>query len=156
MDPNPCDWCIYKRRKLVHTYTHGRHLRTLGDRWLSTNQGERPQKKPTDCRPQDSRTVESKLLLFKSSSLWYSVLTALGNESVQFSYSVVSDSLWPHGLQHARLPCPSPTSRDCSNSSPSSRWCHPTISSSAVPFSFCLQPFPAERLTLFQWVSSLH
>ena len=46
MDPNPCNWCIYKRRKLVHTYTHGRHLRTLGDRWLSTNQGERPQREP--------------------------------------------------------------------------------------------------------------
>ena len=44
------------------------------------------------------------------------------------AHSVVSDSLWPHGLQYARLPCPSPTSRACSNSSPSSQWCHPTIS----------------------------
>ena len=60
--------------------------------------------------------------------------------SVQFSCSVVSNSLWPHGLQHARLPClPSP--RACSNSCPSSKWCHPTISSSVVPFSSRLQSF---------------
>ena len=51
----------------------------------------------------------------------------------------MSDSLWPHGLQHARLPCPSPTSRACSNSCPLSQWCYPTISSSVVPFSSCLQ-----------------
>ena len=60
----------------------------------------------------------------------------------QFSYSVVSDSLQPHGLQHARPHCPSPTPRTCSNSCPLSQWCHPTISSSVVPFSFCLQSFP--------------
>ena len=54
----------------------------------------------------------------------------------------MSNSLWPHGLQHARLPCPSPTPRACSNSSPSNQWCHPTISSSVVPFS-CLQSFPS-------------
>ena len=63
--------------------------------------------------------------------------------SVQFSHSVVSDSLQPHGLKHARLPCPSPTSWAYSNSWPSSRWCHPTISSSVVPFSSCPQSFPA-------------
>ena len=62
---------------------------------------------------------------------------------VQLSHSVVSNSLWPHGLQHARLPCPSPTPRAYSNSCPSSQWCHPTISSSVVPFSSCLQSFPA-------------
>ena len=62
---------------------------------------------------------------------------------VQFSYSVMSDSLRPHGLQHARLPCPSPTPRACSNSCPWSQWCHPTISSSVIPFSCCLQSFPA-------------
>ena len=63
--------------------------------------------------------------------------------SLQFSRSVVSDSLQPHGLQHARPPCPSPTPCVCSNSCPSSWWCHPTISSSLVPFSSCLQSFPA-------------
>ena len=63
--------------------------------------------------------------------------------SVQFSHSVASDSLWPHGLQHTRLACPSPTPGDYSNSCPLSQWCHPTIPSSVVPFSFCPQSFPA-------------
>ena len=63
------------------------------------------------------------------------------HSSVQFSCSVLSNSLWPHGLQHARLSCPSPTLGACSNSCPSSWWCHPTNSSSVVPFS-CLQSFP--------------
>ena len=62
--------------------------------------------------------------------------------SVQFSRSVMSDSLWLHGLQHARLPCPSTTPGACSNSCPSSQWCYPTISSSVVPFSSWLQSFP--------------
>ena len=62
--------------------------------------------------------------------------------SVQFSRSILSDSLWPRGLQLTRPPCPSPVPRSCSNSCPSSRWCHPTISSSVVPFSSCLQFFP--------------
>ena len=62
---------------------------------------------------------------------------------VQFSHSVVSDSLQPHGLQHTRLCCPSPTPRACSNSCPLCRCCHPTISSSVVPFSSCPQSFPA-------------
>ena len=55
----------------------------------------------------------------------------------------MSESLWPHGLQHARLPCPSPTTGACSNSCPSSQWCHPTISSSVFPLSSCLQSFTA-------------
>ena len=59
--------------------------------------------------------------------------------------SVVSDSSRPHGLQHARLPCPSPTLGACSNSCPLSRWCWPTISSSVVPFSSCLQSFPTSE-----------
>ena len=74
----------------------------------------------------------------------------LGNQNLppqhrvsQFSRSVVSDSLWPHGLQHTRFPCPSPTSGAYSNSCPLSWWCHPTISSSVLPFSSCLQSFPA-------------
>ena len=60
-----------------------------------------------------------------------------------FSRSVVSDSLWTHVLQCARLPCPSPSPRAFSNSCPLSRWCHPAISSSVVPFSSCPQSFPA-------------
>ena len=62
--------------------------------------------------------------------------------SVQFSRSVVSNSLRPHELQHTRPPCPSPTPRVYPNSCPLSRWCHPTISSSIIPFSSCLQSFP--------------
>ena len=76
-------------------------------------------------------------------------------QSVQFSCSVVSDSLWPHGLQHARPPCPSPTPRVHPNSCPSSRCCHPTISSSVVPFSSCPQSLPASETfpmsQLFVW-----
>ena len=73
-----------------------------------------------------------------------SVETSCGqSSSAQFSRSVMSNSLQPHGLQHARPLCPSPTPRVYSNSCPLSRWCHPTISPSIVPFFSCLQPFPA-------------
>ena len=72
-----------------------------------------------------------------------SMYVMIARDSVQFSRSVMSDSLWPHGLQQAKPPCPSPTHRAYSNSCPSSRWCHPTVSSSVVPFSSCSQPFPA-------------
>ena len=64
--------------------------------------------------------------------------------SVQFSHSVMSDSLWLHGLQHTRLPCLSPTPWFYPNPCPLSRWCHPAISSSIVPFSSCLQSFPTK------------
>ena len=74
--------------------------------------------------------------------MWGSVYF-LPTASVQFSHSVVSYSLRPHGLQNARPPCPSPTPSVYSNSCPSSQWCHPSISSSVVPFSSRLQSFPA-------------
>ena len=67
----------------------------------------------------------------------------LGFSSVQFSHSVMSDSLRLHGLQHTRFPCPSPTPGAYSNSCPLNRWCHPTISASVIPVSFRLQSFPA-------------
>ena len=63
--------------------------------------------------------------------------------SVQFSHSVMSDSLQPHELQHTRPPCPSSTPRVHSDTRPSSQWCHPAISSSVIPFSSCLQSLPA-------------
>ena len=69
-----------------------------------------------------------------------------------FSCSVMSNSLLPHGLQHTSPPCPSPSPRACSNSCPSSRWCHPTISSSVVPFSSFLQSFPASGSFLMNQV----
>ena len=76
-------------------------------------------------------------------------------QSVQFSHSVLSDSLQPHELQHARHPCPSPTPRVHSNSCPPSRWCHPAISSSVIPFSSCSQSLPASESfpmsQLFAW-----
>ena len=75
-------------------------------------------------------------------------------QSVQFSHWVLSNSLQPHGLQHTRLPCPSPTPGACSNSRPLSRWCHPTISSSVVSFSLTLNL--SQHQGLFQWVSSSH
>ena len=70
-------------------------------------------------------------------------LSSRGFSSVQFGCSVMSSCLWPHGLQHTRPPCPSPTPRVHPNPRPVSRWCHPTISSSVIPFSSCLQSFPA-------------
>ena len=73
----------------------------------------------------------------------HKIVTA--DTSVQFSLSVVSDSLWPHELQNARPPCPSPTPGVHPNSHPSSRWCHPAISSSVIPFSSCPQSLPASE-----------
>ena len=81
--------------------------------------------------------------------------SASGLSSVQFSRSVVSYSLQPHGLQHSRPPCPSPTPGVNSNSYPWSRWCHPTISSSVIPFSSRLQSFPAsESFPMSQFFTS--
>ena len=71
---------------------------------------------------------------------------------VQFSCSVMSDSLWSHESQHIRPPCPSPTPRVYSNSCPLSWWCHLTISSSVVPFSACLQSFPASGSSPMSWL----
>ena len=73
------------------------------------------------------------------------VKDVIGKPSVQFSHSVVSNSLWPHELQHIRPPCPSPTPGVHSDSRPSSRLCHPTISSSVIPFSSCPQSLPASE-----------
>ena len=79
----------------------------------------------------------------KGDGFWCNSLSA--TYSVQFSHSVVSDSLWPHELQHARPPCPSPTPGVHTNPCPSSRWCHPAISSSVIPFSSCPQSLPASE-----------
>ena len=68
------------------------------------------------------------------------------------SCSVMSDSLRPHGLQHSRLSCPSPSAEACSNSCPLSQWCHPTIWSSVIPFASCLQSFPASGSFLMSWL----
>ena len=92
---------------------------------------------------------------FSSSKTYLRVSYVLTLSSVQFSRSVVSDSLWPHESQHARPPCPSPTPGGHSDSCLSSQWCHPAISSSVVPFSSCPQSllasgsFPMSQL--FSW-----
>ena len=78
----------------------------------------------------------------------YSLPLVLPEKPCVFSsaqWPVASDSLWPHGLQHTRPPCPSPTPRVYSNSCSLSQWCHPAISSSVMPFSSCTQSFPASR-----------
>ena len=80
-----------------------------------------------------------------SSSLAFYIMFS----SIQFSHSVMSDSLQPHGLQHTGLSCPSPTPEACSNTCLSSQWCHPTISSSSCPLL-------SQHQSLFQWVSSSH
>ena len=73
---------------------------------------------------------------------WHIQFSSIQSYSTQ-TYSVMPNCLWPHEPQHARPPCPSPTPRGYPNSSPSSQWCHPTISSSVVPFSSCPQSLPA-------------
>ena len=82
-------------------------------------------------------------------------IKSMSLSSVQFSHSVVSDSLRPHELQHARPPCPSPTPGVYSNSCPTSRWCHPAISSSVAPFSSHIQSFPPS-IRVFSNDSVLH
>ena len=88
-------------------------------------------------------------------SWWFPLKDAISITSFQplllFSHSVMSNSLPPHGLQHGRLPCPSPTPRVCSNSCALSQWCHPIISSSVIPFSSCLQSFPASGFFPISW-----
>ena len=90
---------------------------------------------------------------FHKRNFWSTLLYLFS--SVQFSHSVMSDSLQPHELQHSRPPCPSPTPGVHSNSSPSSRWCHPAISSSILPSSSCPQSLPASgsfpMSQLFAW-----
>ena len=93
------------------------------------------------------------LLLFTLN--YHNIVCWLAISSVQFSRSVVSDTLQPHELQHTRPPCPSPTPGVHPNSCLSSRWCHPAISSSVIFFSSCPQPLPAlesfPMSQLFTW-----
>ena len=96
---------------------------------------------PWDCKELDMAERLTLSLFNDYTTVWIFLIPL--NCTLQFSRSVVSDSLQPHGLQHARLPWPLPTPRVYSYSCPLSRWCHPTISSSVVPFSSCLQSFPA-------------
>ena len=111
-------------------------------------------------RMRGKSTLQQDSLAFLSYRIWLQqpctfrprTLWRFSSSSVHFSHSIMSDSLWPHGLQHARPPCPSPTPRACLNSCPLNRWCHPTISSSVVPFSSHLHL--SQHQGLFKWVSS--
>ena len=94
--------------------------------------------------------ISFKEMQIKTTMIYHSVSIRMAQFS-QFSCSVMSHSLRPHGLQHARLPCPLPTTGAYSNLCPLSRWCHPTISSSAVPFSSWLQFFPASGSFPVSW-----
>ena len=89
-----------------------------------------------------AKILEWVVIPFSSGSSWPRDGTHVLSSSIQLSCSVMSDSFWPHGLQHARPPCPSPTPGVYPNSCPLSRWCHPTISSSVIRFSSCPQSFP--------------
>ena len=92
--------------------------------------------------------ADFKVLLYLNPLATGNFLVAL----LSFNLSVVSDSLRPHGLQHARSPCPSPSPGSCSNSCPLNQWCHPTFASSVIPFSSCLQFFPASGSFLMSWL----
>ena len=100
-------------------------------------------------------TPEIKPTSLTSSALagrFFTTSATIQFSAFQFSHSVVSDSLRPHELQNARLTCPSPTPGAYSNSCPSSWWCHPVISSSVIPFSSCLQSFPASGSFPMSWL----
>ena len=96
-------------------------------------------KKPLD----ESERGESEKVGLKLNIQKTKIMASGPISSLQFSCSVLSDSLWPHEPQHARPPCPSPTAKVYANPCPLSQWCHAIISSSVVPFSSCPQSFPA-------------
>ena len=123
--------------------SYGRFTLLLGYLPQTCQDAPSSQRSSEDLRP--GKQPQKELLLSQNTTL---------ARAVQFSCSVVSDFLRPQGLQHTRPSCPSPTPRVYSNSCPSSQWCHPTISSSVVPFSSRLQSFPAS--VFFQGVSSSH
>ena len=109
------------------------HKRWVHKRWITSR----------EVRKQSRKTFQSLQMSPRMASLKHENVFIL-LPLVQFSRSVMSDSLWPHGLQPSRLPCPSPTPGACSSSCPSSRWCHPTLSSSVVPFCLSLPYSPSQ------------
>ena len=107
--------------------------------WYNSNVRKRRGTKEPPMRVKEQNEIVGLKLNIKKAK----IMSSGPISSVQVSGSVASDSLRPHGLQHTRPPCPSPNPWACSNSSPLSQWCHPTISSSVVPFSSLLQSFLA-------------
>ena len=96
--------------------------------------------------------MSGQILCWKVSRARPARVEGLHGEELLFSQSVVSNSLWLHGLQHLRLPCSSPSTGACSNSCPLSQWCHPIILSSIIPFSSYPQSFPASGSFLMSWL----
>ena len=156
----------YGQRKNENLSPSFKWLRISRQEWISRPLIEA--RGPSECRAPGNcrRSISRKLALLmalsprqgRNNDLGFLVLCLLNRvmfSSVQFSCSVVSDSLRPHELQHARPPCPSPTPRVYSDSHPSSQWCHPAISSSVVPFSSCPRSLPASESfpvsQLFAW-----
>ena len=147
----------YKRRLYIWTspddqYWNQTDYILCRQRWSSSMQSKKTKQKTrqgADCGTDHELLIAKFRIKLKKRGK-----TTRPFSSVQFSRSVMSDSLWPHELKHTRLPCPSPTPGVYSNSCPSSLWCHPTISSSVVPFSSCPQSLPA--LGSFLIVNSSH
>ena len=133
----------------LHTWGEGLPWGLSGKE--STCQGRRPGSDPWVWRIPWRRAWQPTPVFLPGEShgqrclVGYSPWGRKESNAVHFSRSAVSDSLWPHGLQHARPPCPSSTPGVYSNLRPSSWWCHPTISSSVIPFSSCLQSFPVSE-----------
>ena len=142
-----------KRRLYTWTSPDGRHQNRIdyilwSQRWRSSIQSVKT-RLGADCGSDHELVIAKFRLKLKKVGK-----TTRPFSSVQFSHSVMSDSLWPHEWQHARPPCPSPTPGVHSDSRPSSQWCHPAISSSVLPFS-CPQSLPASESfpmsQLFAW-----
>ena len=135
------DWVAYKQQKVISHSSGGWNLRSVASMvrfsWEPSLEFQ-----TVDLRCSHYRQKRAQALLWLIKALIPLTRALPWFSSVQFSHSVMSDSLWLHGLQHNRPPCPSPIPRVYSNSCALSQWCHPTISSSVVPFTFHLQAFP--------------
>ena len=130
-----------------------RFLASVSPRWLSICHLLGPQ---LSCRGSLTWLAYPFVRKLETQKLLGATWDCIDDKLLLFSCSVVSDSLQPQGLQHTRLPCPSPSPGACPNACPLSRWCHPTISSSVVPFSSCLQSFPASGSFLMSQLFESH
>ena len=131
------------RNRIVKWWTHGLFLLVRPGQWDKFSHPHRGQSPASVSRSKDITWPDKSRPTWSPHNESLQPQAPLLWSSVQFSCSVVSDSLWPHEPQHDRPPCPSPTPGVHPNQCPSSQWCHPTISSCVIPFSSCPQSFPA-------------